>query len=157
MSKFRGALLPIVPLATFMVTSALGETDSPEQRLEKAKRLDCTFSAVATATWDEGIPSAAETPATLEASFFDIDIAGGTAEAGGRFGASFIAVRYAHGYLHLIQTYDAGPLYVTTIFARETAPGRFAAVHVRHEYTQTRLPGFTSRPELYAGDCAIAD
>jgi hypothetical protein len=29
------------------------------------------------------------------------------------------------------------------------------AVHTRHEYTDTRLVGFTSRPELYIGDCAV--
>jgi hypothetical protein len=30
------------------------------------------------------------------------------------------------------------------------------AVHTRHEYTDISLPGFTSRPEMYIGDCAAA-
>jgi hypothetical protein len=29
------------------------------------------------------------------------------------------------------------------------------AVHVRHEYSPAIIPGFTSRPEMYVGDCAI--
>jgi hypothetical protein len=29
------------------------------------------------------------------------------------------------------------------------------AVHTRHEYTMISLPGFTSRPEQYYGECAI--
>jgi len=28
-------------------------------------------------------------------------------------------------------------------------------VHTRHEYTEVRLPGFTSRPEQYYGECEI--
>jgi len=48
----------------------------------------------------------------------------------------------------------AGPLYVTTVIAKETKDGRLMAVHTRHEYTQISMPGFTSRPEMYVGDCA---
>jgi len=31
--------------------------------------------------------------------------------------------------------------------------GKLRAVHTRHEYTEVSLPGFTSRPEQYYGDC----
>ena len=71
------------------------------------------------------------------------------------FGSSFIVVRHANEYLHLMQSHSAGPLYTTTVFARETKEGRMMAVHTRHEYTDVRLPGFTSRPEMYVGECAL--
>jgi len=48
---------------------------------------------------------------------------------------------------------DAGPLYVTTVLAVETTPGHFKAMHSRHEFTPTRMEGFTSRPEMYVGEC----
>jgi hypothetical protein len=54
-----------------------------------------------------------------------------------------------------MQMHDVGPLYTTTVVARETTEGRLMAVHTRHEYTDVRLPGYTSRPEMYLGDCAL--
>jgi hypothetical protein len=64
-------------------------------------------------------------------------------------------VRYSHGYLHLMQMSDAGPLYITTVLATPTANNRFKAMHTRHEWSPALVPGFTSRPELYVGDCAV--
>lgn len=124
-------------------------------RLENATRVDCRFTEVATGDWtDEATEFSAE-PVEFSASFFDIDVESGTAEAEGRFGASYIIVRYAQGYLHFMQTLNSGPLYLTTILAQTASDGRLKAVHTRHEYTQVRLPGFTSRPEMYLGDCAV--
>ncbi len=31
--------------------------------------------------------------------------------------------------------------------------GKLKAVHTRHEYTEVSLPGYTSRPEQYYGEC----
>jgi hypothetical protein len=42
------------------------------------------------------------------------------------------------------------------VFDKETRAGRLQAVHTRHEYTAVSLPGFTSRPEQYYGDCEAA-
>jgi hypothetical protein len=36
------------------------------------------------------------------------------------------------------------------------AGGKFKAVHTRHEFTPTRLTGWTSRPEQYYGYCEAA-
>jgi hypothetical protein len=92
---------------------------------------------------------------SFEASFFDINLEEGTAEADSRFGPSCIVVRNSFIYLHLMQMFNAGPLYVTTVFDRETTPGRLMATHTRLEFSPTRVPGFTSRPEIYIGDCAV--
>jgi hypothetical protein len=124
--------------------------------LQHAKRVECRFSRIATGDWDGGEAELTVAPVELEAAFFDIDVETGTAEAEGRFGASYIVVRYAEGYLHFMQTLNAGPVYLTTIFAEGTEAGRLKAVHTRHEYTEVALPGYTSRPEMYLGDCAVS-
>ena len=64
-------------------------------------------------------------------------------------------MRQTGDYLHLVQMFTVGPLYTTTVIDRETTEGRRMAVHTRHEYTDTRLVGFTSRPEQYIGDCDV--
>jgi hypothetical protein len=127
-----------------------------EKRLLAAKSISCTFSTLATGNWQGANATATVTPAKLEVKFGAIDIDEGTAEADGGFGAAFISVRYAHGYLHLMQISDAGPLYITTVLATQTVNGRFKAMHTRHEWSPAMVPGFTSRPELYVGDCAVA-
>jgi len=120
--------------------------------------LSCTFSAMATGTWENGTPAVKTSPAKLTVVFSNINIDEGTADAGSTLGTSatsLVVVRYSNDYLHLMQTQGAGPLYTTTVIARETKDGRLMAVHTRHEYTQISLPGFTSRPEMYVGDCAL--
>ncbi len=136
---------------------ASGQGGELERRLAAASRVECRFTALATAGWEEGEPSAAAGSAELEAAFFDVNVGEGTAEAEGDFGATFIVVRHSHGYLHFMEMSDQGPLRLTTVLAQETAGGRMKAVHTRHEYSPTSLPGFTSRPEMYVGDCAVSE
>jgi hypothetical protein len=127
-----------------------------DRRLATAKRIECSFSVLATGTWDKNVPAVAVTPAELKAAFFDINVDEGTAEAESEYGASFISVRYTAGYLHIMQMSDAGPLYLTTVIARAAGEGKLLAVHTRLEYSPTIIPGFTSRPEMYVGSCSIA-
>jgi hypothetical protein len=110
---------------------------------------------LATGTWDKNTPAVGVQPIEFKAAYFDINIDEGTAEAESAYGASFISVRYAQGYLHIMQMSDAGPLYLTTVLARAMGEGRLMAVHTRLEYSPTIIPGFTSRPEMYMGSCAI--
>lgn len=141
--------------ACLMPLIALGQSSAIQQQLRSVSRVDCTFSTKVTGNWQDGTTTASVESAELEASFYDIDVDSGTAEAEGRFGASYIVVRYAQGYLHFMQTMSAGPIYLTTILAEPSADGRLKAVQTRHEYTAVMLPGFTSRPEMYLGDCAV--
>lgn len=127
-----------------------------QRRLAQAQRLECSFTVVSTADWQGNKPSAEASDATLTVNFFNINIDEGTADMDGGFGQAFVSVRYANGYLHIMLISDAGPLHVTTVLASETAGGRLKAVQTRHEFSPTRVPGFTSRPEMYVGDCAIA-
>jgi hypothetical protein len=125
------------------------------RKLAAAKRLECKFTTLATGTWDGGKTSAAVKQADISVTFTDIDVESGTAEADSGFGNAFISVKLSGGYLHFMQISDAGPLYVTTVLATETVPGRLKAMQTRAEYSPTMLPGFTSRPELYVGDCVV--
>jgi len=147
--------LGVALLALAHPRAAFPQARDLQRRLAAATRLDCTFLALATGTWDGATPQATVTPVKIEVSFIDINIDEGTAEADSQFGQTFISVRYSFGYLHLMQMSDAGPLYVTTVLAHETSNGRLKAVHTRHEFSPTVVPGFTSRPEMYVGDCAV--
>jgi hypothetical protein len=128
-----------------------------DRRLAAATRLECAFPVLGTGTWDKNVPALTVTSSEHKANFFDINIEEGTAEAESAYGASFISVRYESGYLHIMQMSDAGPLHLTTVFARAAGEGKLMAVHTRMEYSPTIIPGFTSRPEMYVGTCTIAN
>jgi hypothetical protein len=147
----------IALLATLAILPSLAPSQNRglQETLLNATRVDCVFPQISKGDWPTEGPEFTLESASFTAAFFDIDVESGTAEAEGRFGASYIIVRYAEGYLHFMQTLNSGPLYLTTIFAQPASDGRLKAVHTRHEYTQVSLPGFTSRPEMYVGDCSV--
>lgn len=127
------------------------------QRLAHVNAVACTFRTVAKGDWDKqtGEPQGEVSRSDFSVGFEQINTDDGTAVAIGTFGPSDIIVRFAIGTLHLVQSFNEGPLYVTSIFSDETPNGQFKAVHTRHEFTLVSLPGFTSRPEQYDGTCAI--
>jgi hypothetical protein len=123
-------------------------------------RLKCTFTLMATGTWDQkNVPSAEVTPATLSMEFDAIDTQEGTANvtdvSTSAAGAPHITVRLLADSLHFLAMNISGSVYLTTVFADKDsrAGGKFKAVHTRHEFTQIRLTGWTSRPEQYYGQC----
>jgi hypothetical protein len=148
------ALGGLVAWAVLQSANAFGQSGL-DRRLATAKKLDCSFSTFAIGNWDKNVPTLSVKPAELKAKFTNINVDEGTADAETAYGAAFISVRYALGYLHIMQMSDAGPLYLTTVFARAAGEGRLMAVHTRMEYSPTVIPGFTSRPEIYLGSCAI--
>jgi hypothetical protein len=117
------------------------------------KALKCEFPVLTTGTWKEGEPQAEVKSSKLSLRFELINTEEGTAQFAGPFGSSDIVVRLFPSSLHLIQMVDSGALYITTVFEKVTHSGRLQAVHTRHEYTEVSLPGFTSRPEQYFGEC----
>jgi hypothetical protein len=127
----------------------------PSARLAKATSLKCVFPTLATGTWKNGASEAAVRPAKLAIGFTAIDTQDGTAEAAGASGKSNITVRLVGNYLHFMQMDAYGAMYVTTVFDQEAKSGRLIAAHSRHEYTPVSLPGLTSRPEQYYGECEI--
>lgn len=152
-ARIRFAVLGLGGAAA--AVSASAQDRELDALLQRATRIDCTFTEIVRSDWSDEGPGFSAEPVEFSASFVDIDAESGTAEAEGRFGASYIIVRYAQGYLHFMQTLTAGPLYLTTVLPYPSTDGRLRAVHTRHEYTQVNLPGFTSRPEMYLGDCSV--
>ena len=126
--------------------------------LANVKSIKCTFSQMALGTWtDKGTDVKVKPPDTAnrEAQFDSINTDEGSAESKGQYGKSDIVVRYQEPYLHFIQSFLNGPLYTTTVLEKKTASGKFKAMQSRHEYTDFALPGFTSSPEQYYGECEI--
>ena len=127
--------------------------------LAEVQRLKCSFTLMALGTWEKNVPSAEVTKANLAMQFNDIDTQDGTANvvdvSAASAGAPHITVRVLAENLHFLAMNVSGSVYLTTVFAdRESRAGAaFKAVHTRHEYTQVRLSGWTSRPEQYYGQC----
>lgn len=128
--------------------------------LTSVQRLKCTFTQKALGTWDkDAVPSVELTPAKLSMVFDAIDTQDGTANVidvtAPDAGAPHITVRLLANNLHLMAMNISGSVYLTSVFADRDSRvgGTFKAVHTRHEFTATRLTGWTSRPEQYYGQC----
>jgi hypothetical protein len=135
----------------------VGVTDvSAQSRLAGAKSLRCSFPRNATGTWTkDGAPEAAVRSTPLMLRFDTIDADGGTAQLRNGTVGSEVTVRLAEGYLHFMQAFRTGPLYTTTVFDVGETSDKLKAVHSRHEYFSVPLPGATSSPEQYYGECEI--
>ena len=142
-------------LLAFLGSTAIARQvpNAPSPRLAKTVSLKCVFPTQTTGNWKDGTAEAAIKPAKLAVGFTSIDTQDGTAEAAGAGGKFHITVRLVGNYLHFMQMDAYGAMYVTTVFNQETKGGRLLAAHSRHEYTPVSLPGLTSRPEQYYGDC----
>jgi hypothetical protein len=142
-------------LAALAVLSGPGSLlTEAQERLSTVRGLRCTFPKGATGKWDgNGAPEAAVRSTSLTLRFESIDADAGTAQL--RTGAvgSEVTIRLAEGYLHFMQAFRTGPLYTTTVFEAGARSGRFKAVHSRHEFFTTPVPGATSSPEQYYGEC----
>jgi len=127
-----------------------------QSRIADAKSIRCTFPRISTGTWTkDGAPEAAVKGASLVLRFEEIDTDTGIAQLRSGSVGSEVTVRLAEGYLHFMQAFRTGPLYITTVFEAGATPGKFKAVHSRHEYFSTPLPDATSSPEQYYGECEM--
>ena len=149
-------LVVVFAVLLAVAVTAPATAQSVHDRLAGAKSIECTFTLEALATWKNGVAQAEVKPSALTMRFESINTDEGTARVVGMFGPSDIIVRLSDNTLHLIQSFREGPLYATTVFPRETRAGRFQAVHTRHEWTAVSLPGYTSSPEQYYGDCQVS-
>jgi hypothetical protein len=145
----------IVAVLALLIPLALSAQDAVKGKLATVKSLKCTFPLMAVGTWSGDQPKGEVKPAKLVLQFVDINADEGSARLEASVGAYDITVRYAGGYLHFIQSFLDGQLYTTTVLEKLTRGGKLKAMHSRHEYTDVSLPGFTSSPEQYYGECEI--
>ena len=127
----------------------------PASRLLNATTIRCEFPVVASGTWTADRPEATTMAAKLTMAFASINAEEGTADAVNDTRKAHITVRVIGNYMNFMQVDAYGAIYVTTVFNTATKSARFLAVHTRHEYTPVQLPGLTSRPEQYYGDCEV--
>jgi len=129
---------------------------SAQVSLANAKTIKCTFSVMSVGTWGKEKPEFQVKPPTEPVLQFEgINVDEGSAELKSNYGKYDIIVRYSNGYLHFIQSFLDGKLYVTTVLEKKTASGKLKGMHSRHEHTDVSLPGFTSSPEQYIGECEV--
>ena len=129
-----------------------------QDKIATATSLRCVFPLNATGTWKkDGSPEASVKTVSLVLRFDSIKTDEGTAQMKNGTVGTEVIVRYSEGYLNLIQALRTGPLYTTTVFDKETTGGKLKAVHSRHEYFTTPLPGATSSPEQYYGECEVTN
>ncbi len=147
--------IPTIALAAVALVLTWYIDGAAQAGIASAKSIRCSFPQVATGTWTNGAPQAAATPASLVLRFESIDTDTGIAQLRNGSVGTDVTVRLAEGYLHFMQAFRTGPLYVTTVFDAGATGGKFRAVHSRHEYFSVPLPGATSSPEQYYGECEI--
>ena len=140
----------------FAAPSARAEQTSP---FAPATGLGCTFRVMTTGNWARGTGEPSMKPSTpdLAVAFNAVNAMDGSANLKGSTGNLLITVMLLGGNLHLVVTNPGGQVYLTSVSASESRPGYYKAVHSRHELTETAvvIPGYTSRPEQYLGECAI--
>ena len=146
----------------FTLSAQISNAQAPAPvALTDVQRLKCSFTLMVIGTWDKNVPTAELTKANLSMQFDAIDTQDGTANvtdvSSASAGAPHITVRVLGENLHFLAMNVSGAVYLTTVFAdRESRAGAaFKAVHTRHEFTQVRLSGWTSRPEQYYGQCEV--
>jgi len=151
----RTAALALLVSATLGVTSLAAAQDDA-LNLNTATEISCTFPMMSTGTWSkEGEVTNEVKKSDFTLIYQEIDTQDGSAQVKGMSGNFYITVRVVGGHLHLLTTDSGGPVYMTTVFNSPAHKGKFKAAHSRHEFTQVQLPGFTSRPEQYIGECEL--
>lgn len=144
-----------------VVVAALGLSRSAAAQdggltLSTATEISCTFPVMSTGTWSkEGEASNEVKKSEFTLVYQAIDTQDGSAQVKGMSGNFYITVRIVGGHLHLLTTDSGGPVYMTTVFNSPAHKGKYKAAHSRHEFTPVQLPGFTSRPEQYVGECEL--
>jgi hypothetical protein len=151
----RRALLTVALLGVMAEVALGGQQPSP---FVEATGLVCTFKALTTGNWTRaGETSMKSSHPNLSVEFNALSALEGSANLKGGTGNLLITVMLLGGNLHLVVTNPGGQLYLTSVSASEARQGFYKAVHTRHELTETAvvIPGYTSRPEQYLGECAI--
>lgn len=135
-----------------------GRAQAQTSPFVEATGLACSFKTLATGNWARGgDPSAKTSAVDFPLEFTNLNTTDGSASWKGNTGNLLITVMLVGGNLHLVVTNTGGLFHLTSVSADESRPGFYKAVHSRHELTESAviIPGYTSRPEQYLGECAV--
>ena len=153
----RGVLAALM-IAVGLAVAAAGaaHAQAAGETLKTARGVRCEFRNLATGTWARnGTPTGRVTTQAISVAFANINLEVATADVDAKLGAVYAIAQFSGTSLHFILVGSAGYVHTTTVFDAPGRPGRFKAVHSRHEYNDVALPGYTSRPEQYYGDCEV--
>jgi hypothetical protein len=149
-------------LALLLAGGFTAQTGHAQSKLASVKAVRCQFQLYAIGNWaKDGVPQGEikKLASPINLMFDSINVEDGTAAAAGVLVGSAtstpIIVQQSGSYLHFVQILRDGPLYTTTIFDKESTPGKLRAMHTRHAYADFDMPGFTSKPEQYYGECEL--
>lgn len=151
------ARLSLWAVILLLLTAAGAHAQQASPFLE-ATGLNCTFKVMSTGTWTKpGEPSITPRPFEMPLEFNNLNALDGSANLKGNTGNLLITVMLLGGNLHLVVSNTGGLLHLTSVSTSESRSGFYKAVHSRHELAETAviIPGYTSRPEQYLGECAI--
>ena len=144
-----------VAITLALVGTGIGRP-AAQTRIASATGLRCSFVSQVKGQWrSDGSQEISQGKASLTLRFEAIDTDAGVAQLKTGTMTSELIVRASEGYLNFLQVFRTGPMYTTTVFDANASGGKFRAVHSRHEYFAVPLPGATSTPEQYYGECEI--
>jgi hypothetical protein len=126
--------------------------------LASVKSLKCRFPVYTVGSWKNGEPKAEVRQAQeFSLDIDEIDTDGGVARVSGTSGPTHVTALLTISSLHFMERTVTGTLTITTVFASETVPRKYRAVHSRHDYLPMSLPGFVSEPSVSQnyGECEV--
>jgi hypothetical protein len=138
----------------FSLTLVAQSTD--KNPLASVKSLKCRFPVYTVGSWKNGEPKAEVRQAQqFSLDIDEIDTDSGTARVTGTSGPTHVTALLTISSLHFMERTVTGTLTITTVFASETSPRKYRAVHSRHDYLPMSLPGYTSEPSVSQnyGEC----
>ena len=149
-SCVAGAALAFLLL--YLVSSFI----TAQGRLETVKSIKCVFPVYATGTWQKAEARAEVKPGKLCGRVRRDRHTGWRRRVGWpvRTDAHRGAVRVERAALHS-RGLDLRCALRDNGVSGGNQSGKHRAVHSRHEYTAVSLPGLTSRPEQYYGECDL--
>ena len=156
MRRWSGAVVMgiVASVAVAAVAAQTPAQQTGKRPIARATGLRCSFANQVKGQWrPDGSADIAIGKAALTLRFEEIDTDAGTAQLRTGAMSSELIVRASEGYLNFLQVFRTGPIYTTTVFDAGSSGGKFKAVHSRHEYFDVPLPGTTSTPEQYYGEC----
>ena len=156
-ARMGGTALVVSALVLIVAGRAAGGAQTTDKNpLASVKSLKCRFPVYSVASWKSGEPKAEVKQAQqFSIDIDEIDADGGVARVTGTAGPTHVTALLTISSMHFMERTVTGTLTITTVFASETSPRKYRAVHSRHDYLPMSLPGYVSEPSVSQnyGEC----
>lgn len=150
-------LLVVAAVLVFLSGSPAGVAQTVDKNpLASVKSFKCRFPVYTVGSWKNGEAKAELRQAQqFSIEIDEIDADGGVARVTGTAGPTHVTALLTISSMHFMERTVTGTLTITTVFASETSPRKYRAVHSRHDYLPMSLPGYTSEPSVSQnyGEC----